>query len=718
MNYWTRSCIAVLALSAASTASIVVLANEREDALTSRIDRLALEVQYAEDIAAIKRLQRIYGYYLDKGLWEDLAALFTEDAVANYPAGVYIGLPSIREHLFRNVGGGEMGENGLREGRLYNHMNLQPVVHLHADGRSATGRWRALAMFGGYGGGATWAEGVYEIGYAKENGTWKIRTLDYHAGFGAAYATGWGATPVAGGGGGGRPPLPHPPDRVRDMACEGYPAACIAPFHYANPGTPEGGAVWRVTEEALAALPRAQRPADPAERAADLLHRATLLRDEQTIENLLEIYGYYVDRRMWDHVADLFAEDGSIEMELRGVYVGRARIRQFLELLGPAGLRDGDLNDRAHLQPVVHVASDGTSAWARSREFAMTGVHGGDAAWSEGIYESRFVKQDGVWKFQSLRYYPTFITDYDAGWARDAQPPATASTELPPDRPPSEVYEIYPTPHIPPYHYRNPVSGAVATYPRGAGRPPARAIRTALMPAPGNARRAARARAGGLDLAATITAAEQQVGRAKDYHGLVNLTNAYGYYLDKNLWNDLADLFAEDGSMELAQRGAYLGRERVRGFLFAVFGNEGPVEGRLGNHLQMQPVIHIDPDGDYAQIRSRMMQQLSFGGRPSMGAAVYENEAVKEDGVWKFKSVHAFNTWTASYEDGWARTENRGVPGPSQSYPPDLPATFEFQMFPTVYELPWHYANPVSGRPSGPVPVRHSALRAAQSRGR
>src|SRR5690606_39858821 len=114
----------------------------------------------AESGSAIRRLERAYGYYLDKGMWADLAELFTEDAVANYPAGVFIGKESITRHLFLNVGGGEMGESGLGDGRLYNHMSIQPVVHLDPGGETAKGRWRAFVMLGAHGGAAKWAEGV------------------------------------------------------------------------------------------------------------------------------------------------------------------------------------------------------------------------------------------------------------------------------------------------------------------------------------------------------------------------------------------------------------------------------------------------------------------------------------------------------------------------------------------------------------------------------
>jgi len=681
-----------------------------------RLERLAEQVQLAEDFAAIEKLQRAYGYYVDKGLWEDVAALFTDDAVANYPAGIFIGRDSIRQHLYLNVGGRQVGDPGLGDGRLYDHMNIQPVVHIDAGGGTAHGRWRALAMFGSLGHGATWAEGVYEMQYRKQGGHWKISKLDYYPGFGAPYQTGWVAPPQpaaaqAAGASASSPaaapvpvsrhPLAHPADQPRDLSCNGFPQACIAPFHYGNPGTSAAAAAWITPAPAATARNPADATVTPAalrQRAADLEHRVTLLQDAQAIENLQRIYGYYLDRAMWDQAADLFADNATFESGQQGVYVGRRRVRQYLGTLGPQGLRYGWLFDHIQLQPIVDVAPDGRTAQARSRELDMTGHLGEPGRWTEGVYENTFVKQHGVWKFQSLHFYPTFITDYDKGWGEDAQPVPGINHALPPDRPPTEVYAIYPTAHVPPYHYPNPVTGEIAHYPAVGGPSPAQA-RAALGPAatPWQARPAA-------DPGATLARAEQGIQRVQDWYEIENLESAYGYYLDKDLWNDLADLFSADGSMELAQRGVYKGRERVRTFLMQVFGRgkEGPIAGRLGNHLQLQPVIDVDPDGRHADIRIRMLQQMSFGSRASIGAAVYENRAVKEDGRWKLQVDHTYNTLAASYNGGWTRAASRGVPGEDKALPPDAPPTTRFEMFPVVYDIPFHYTNPVTGRKEVP----------------
>ena len=42
---------------------------------------------------------------------------------------------------------------------------------------------------------------------------------------------------------------------------------------------------------------------------------------------------------------------------------------------------------------------------------------------------------------------------------------------------------------------------------------------------------------------------------AQDYHAICNLQAAYGYYVDKGKWDEAAELFAEDGTIELAGRG-------------------------------------------------------------------------------------------------------------------------------------------------------------------
>jgi hypothetical protein len=667
--------------------------------LPLRVATLAAHVQLAEDLSHIEKLQRAYGYYVDTGMWEDLSQLFTENAVANYPAGVFIGHKSIREHLYMNVGGHQVGDIGLGNGRLYDHMNIQPVVHIDAGGTTAHGRWRVLAMFGSPGGDATWAEGVYEMQYTKENGVWKISRLDYYSGFGAPYKTGWIA-PAAAAAAASAPAAPprrklaHPADIERNLDCDGFPKACIAPFHYGNPGTTDSSNAWVLPDAATLAAAAAGIPkGELATRLADLTQRVTLLNDAQQIENLQRIYGFYIDRAMWDQAADLFAPDATIESGQQGVYVGKRRVRAFLGLSGHQGLSWGWMNDHMQLQPIVDVAPDGLTAHARSRELDLLGHVGAAGQWLEGVYENTFVKRRGVWMFKSLHFYPTFITDYDKGWAQDAQPVPMASKLLPPDRPPTEVYAIYPSAHVPPYHYPNPVSGDMAHYPMVGGPTPALAQAALAVAGAPFTPRAVR------DVGAALTAAQRGIERVKAYYEIENLESAYGYYLDKNLWNDLANLFSVDGSMELAQRGAYDGREHVRAFLLKVFGRgtEGPVANRLGNHMQLQPVIDVAADGQSAKIRIRMFQQMSLGGRASVGAAVYENTAVLEEGRWKLRDDHTYNTLAANYEGGWVRAANPGVPGPDKELPPDRPPSLKFQMFPVVYDIPFHYANPVTG---------------------
>src|SRR5215471_10705318 len=118
----TAARVGALALGASLVASVA--GSQETRPLDERLDALEAQVVAAEDISALERLQREYGYYVDKGMWEDVADLYSADAIANYPAGTYIGHDSIRKHLYMNVGGGQVGENGLPDNRIYDHMNI------------------------------------------------------------------------------------------------------------------------------------------------------------------------------------------------------------------------------------------------------------------------------------------------------------------------------------------------------------------------------------------------------------------------------------------------------------------------------------------------------------------------------------------------------------------------------------------------------------------
>jgi hypothetical protein len=92
-------------------------------ALETRVERLQSHIESTESVRAIKRVQYAYGHYVELGLWNDFADLFTGDAVTNYQQGVRGKVRSVSS--FWPVGQGKLG---LSEGRIYPHILFQPVI--------------------------------------------------------------------------------------------------------------------------------------------------------------------------------------------------------------------------------------------------------------------------------------------------------------------------------------------------------------------------------------------------------------------------------------------------------------------------------------------------------------------------------------------------------------------------------------------------------------
>jgi hypothetical protein len=206
-------------------------------ALQNRADR----IRSSNDI---KRLQRVYGYYVDEAMWDEVLDLFSEDASIEIALdGVYQGKTRIREYLYR-LGG---GQQGLSEGQLNEHLQLMPVVTLAEDGMTAQGRWRAIIMAGQFGESAAWGEGPYENEYVKEDGVWKISKLHWYQTIMVPYEGGWADNADINGG--KYVSAEFPPDEPTSVEYEPWPATFLPPFHFPNPvatyvpATTEGGAL-------------------------------------------------------------------------------------------------------------------------------------------------------------------------------------------------------------------------------------------------------------------------------------------------------------------------------------------------------------------------------------------------------------------------------------------------------------------------------------------
>jgi SnoaL-like domain len=185
---------------------------------------------------------------------------------------------------------------------------------------------------------------------------------------------------------------------------------------------------------------------------------------------------------------------------------------------------------------------------------------------------------------------------------------------------------------------------------------------------------------------------------------IMNLQRAFGFYVDRGLWRDAAQLFAADGSIELGEDGVYLGPDRIEEYLRRLHGGqEGLVYGQLNEWVTLQPAIVVADDALTATARWRDLGMLGqYHQHAEWRDGIYENRYVREGGVWKISTLHLYVNFVAPYAQGWARLEDSEGLARSQAsvdYPPDRPSTASYAPFPAVQIPPFQAAHPVTGRP-------------------
>ena len=638
-----------------------------QEASRQQIDTLARDVTRVESLRAVKDLQRFYAQYAQFGLADEMADLFAEDATLTWGDKTVSGKKAIAAWLKQRLG----SVRGLAPGAVRSEFIEDPLVNLSVDGRSAKGRWMGLT-FAGDGKGKSLIEGgIFENEFVFDGGKWKFSKLHFFPQYEGDYEHGWYNA------GGGDLPL--------------------IPFHF-------------TLDETGIPIPPAEGAPPPSEATLPALEtRVAALNAEDTVRNLQNAYGYYVDRKMWDDVVDLFTDDGLVEIAGVGTFKGKDGVRKAMELMGAQGLKEGQMNDHPSFDTLVTVAPGNREAFTRGQVLGMTGeTSTGEATWEFDVFRNRMVLDDGIWKIREMHIFPLLKADYKVGWG------SGGVVHL------DHVLPAFTEPH--------PVTGkpvTIAGFTTAAEQPSTGPVRIpqAVEPPPPTASGEER-----------LITATRRLARSSAYDGVVNVSAAYGYYLDDFQWPELGGIFAKNGNKHSPFAGFYLGQDRIKAAATAMYGKAPPTRPGISFHWRFQPVILVSEDGRSANLRTRLFQPRTtkpkntndgstagniLAGGAGLFSAMYPNDqAVLENGIWRLWSLTIDEPYItmAGWKGGWSAVKPSQTAGSGHSplverLPPDIlmtklgkraehfrGGTGEPWAWPQILPMWFNYKNLVSGR--------------------
>lgn len=203
---------------------------------------------------------------------------------------------------------------------------------------------------------------------------------------------------------------------------------------------------------------------------------------------------------------------------------------------------------------------------------------------------------------------------------------------------------------------------------------------------------------------------EKEVNRLRDIEAIRKLEHAYSFYLAMWMRDEIIDLFSErpDTTLEWPE-GTFFGADGLQRF----FGNINPNQDPefLHQMMHLSDVIDIADDGQTGKGRwwgfgAMAIPMGTQGVAQSFGCGIYENEFIKENGIWKIWKIKWVPVYSATPAQGWVKPERVAKPRPRPEgelqIPPwwksDLPAKGIPYSYPSGYILPFHFKHPVTGR--------------------
>lgn len=138
---------------------------------------------------------------------------------------------------------------------------------------------------------------------------------------------------------------------------------------------------------------------------------------------------------------------------------------------------------------------------------------------------------------------------------------------------------------------------------------------------------------------------EARLRRLEDVHEIGQLRARYCQHLDDGRWDELADLFTDDG--RFVGLSTARGRDELRTF-FAGLRN-GPLSAWW--HFSSNETVTVD--GDAASGQTWLYQPCVVDGEAHVAGGRYTDSMVRQDGRWLFAERKVTFFWWAPLAEGW-----------------------------------------------------------------
>ncbi len=201
-------------------------------------------------------------------------------------------------------------------------------------------------------------------------------------------------------------------------------------------------------------------------RIKTLEEKVRTFEDIRDIERLQRAYGYYLEHWMSQEIIDLFADGPDVSLMLgAGTYLGKEGVTRYFN--GNDGTNPEFFHQVMQLSGIVDVNPDGKSAEGRWYGWGVVAMPSGGGVrqlFMGGIYVCVYVKENGIWKIQKLRFDMHYTSVPEKGWvsperlAAATKPDQTRTGSVKVDIP-RTFQPRYPSGYILPFHYKHPVTG-------------------------------------------------------------------------------------------------------------------------------------------------------------------------------------------------------------------------------------------------------------------